>query len=370
MFENDNLQRANEYAKSAMLRMEFLGLAPTPDNYRLLYAYASGRIPEIKSIVDDAIRKGGLNAEQVHQIHEKYLRQQGDAEAMAANLKTLTAELAHVMEAMGEARAGTQQFNQTLSTFTGEISKPTVTIDQLRSTIAKVAQETKAITQHNQELQNKLNQSSAQLDTLKEDLTKAQKESITDPLTNVGNRKHFVNELKRLVFEADEQKAALSLLMIDIDYFKKFNDQHGHLVGDQVLKLVARTLTENVKGRDVVARYGGEEFVIILPQTRLTDASKVGEALRTFVAQKKIIRRDNNQSLGSVTISMGVAQYQSGEALADFLRRADAGVYMAKNAGRNRVVVQDLDPAKLEGIMKASGNADRFADLETFGEEA
>src|SRR6185369_9306419 len=104
----------------------------------------------------------------------------------------------------------------------------------------------------------------------KEDLSKAQKETLTDPLTGVGNRKHFANELKRLAKEADETKTPLSLLMIDIDHFKKFNDTHGHQVGDQVLKLVGRTMTENLKGRDIVCRYGGEEFVVLLSQTRIT----------------------------------------------------------------------------------------------------
>lgn len=362
MFDNDTLQKASEYAKSAMLRLEFLGLAPTPNNYSLMYAYTSGRIPEIKPIIDDAIRKGGLNSEQMKSIHEKYLGLHSDREVVEQNLRAMTQELGHVMSILGQAKAGTDHFNQTLSSFTGDLNKP-LSVEKLRATVGRVVSETKAITRQNQKLQEKLDESSQQLGLLKEDLSKAQKESLTDPLTAVGNRKHFVTELKRLVFEADDQKTPLSLIMIDIDYFKKFNDTHGHLVGDQVLKLVARTLMENVKGRDVVARYGGEEFVIILPQTRLADANKVAEALRQFVGQKKIIRRDNNQNLGTVTISMGVAQYHAGEALSQLMRRADAGVYMAKNAGRNRVVVQDIDPATLSKIM--GDDNDRFAELES-----
>jgi diguanylate cyclase len=362
MFENDTLQKASEYAKSAFLRMEFLGLAPTPDNYALIYAYTSGRIPEIKPIIDDAVRKGGLNPDQAKSIYQKYMVNQGNQEAIEDNIKGLTIELARVMGIMGQAREGTDQFNQTLNTFTGDLKKP-MSVDQLRATVARVASETKAITDQNQKLQERLDESSQQMGALKEDLSKAQKESLTDALTGVGNRKHFVNELKRLTFEADDQKTPISLLMIDIDYFKKFNDVHGHLVGDQVLKLVARTLMENVKGRDVVIRYGGEEFVIILPQTRLQDANKVAESLRGFVAQKVIIRRDNNQNLGTVTISIGVAQYHGGEKLANFMRRADGGVYMAKNAGRNRVVAQDIDAETIAKI-RNDKDMDRFAELE------
>lgn len=363
MFDNDTIQKANEYARATMLRMEFLSLAPTPTNYALVYAYTSGRIPEIKPLIDDAVRKGGLNPQTAREIYDKYLGGQSDKEVLENNVKAMAAELARVMEVLGQARAGTDQFNKTLTSFTGDLGKP-LSVEQLRATVSRVVNETKAVAEQNHKLQEKLNESVQQVGILKEDLSKAQKETVTDPLTAVGNRKHFINELKRLTFEADDQKTPLALLMIDIDYFKKFNDTHGHLVGDQVLKLVARTLMENVKGRDVVARYGGEEFVIILPQTRLSDAAKVADALRNFVAQKKIVRRDNNQNLGGVTISVGVAQYHSGEKLANLMRRADAGVYIAKGAGRNKVVMQEMGSDAIAKIQADKGE-DRFADLES-----
>jgi diguanylate cyclase len=235
-----------------------------------------------------------------------------------------------------------------------------ISVEEIKKALGVVMKETQSVASQNQKLQDKLEESSHQLDILKEDLTKAQKESLTDALTGVGNRKNFTIELKRLAWEARENKSALALLMVDIDYFKKFNDTHGHLVGDQVLKLVGRTLTENLKGRDIVCRYGGEEFVVLLSQTKLADAARVADALRQFVSSKKIIRRDNNQSLGTVTISVGVAEYHEGELLSSFLRRADAGVYIAKAAGRNRVAMQEYNPARQE-----EEAADRFSDLDS-----
>lgn len=364
MFETDTLQKSIEYAKSSLLRMEFLGLPPTPNNYALLYAYTSGRLPEIKSIIDEAVRKGGLSTEQAKFIFEKHMGMGKEKKVLEDNVKALNEELARVMQIIAEANSGNTQFTQSLDSFSGHLNKP-LSVDEFRAAVSKVAQETKAIAVQNAKLQEKLQESSQQMVAMKEDLSKAQKESVTDGLTGVGNRKYFVAELKRLVFEADEQRSPLSLLMIDIDFFKKFNDTHGHLVGDQVLKLVSRTLTENLKGKDVVARYGGEEFVIILPQTKMADANRVGEALRNSVAQKKIIRRDNNQSLGGVTVSIGVTQYHTGEQLSEFVRRADAGLYLAKGAGRNRVVMQDLDAAAIEKISQNKGGVDRFADLDT-----
>nr|HVY12178.1 GGDEF domain-containing protein [Alphaproteobacteria bacterium] len=259
MFDQDPLQKANECAKAAMLRLESLGLPPTPKNFALMYAYASGRAPAVKETVDEAIRKGGLNSEHARDIYDMHMGDNGDqSDAIDRNMRAMNEELAKVMQMMASADAGTSQFSQTLNTFSGDLAKP-LSVEQIRATVSKVVTETKVIAQKNQALQEKLAASSQQLNVLKEDLSKAQKESLTDPLTNVGNRKHFTNELSRLAQEAEEQKTALSLLMIDIDHFKKFNDTHGHQVGDQVLKLVGRTMTENLKGRDIVCRYGGEE---------------------------------------------------------------------------------------------------------------
>ncbi|MBI3420427.1 MAG: GGDEF domain-containing protein [Proteobacteria bacterium] len=363
MFENDPLQKASEYAKAALLRLEFLGLPPTPQNFSLMYAYASGKVPEIKSVMDEAVRKGGLSGDQARAIYERHMGAGSEREAVDRSVKALNEELARVMSMVQSANVGTSQFSQTLNSFSGEIAKP-MSVEEIRATVSKVMQETKTIAQQNQQLQAKLEQSAQQLNVMKEDLTKAQKESLTDPLTGVGNRKHFTTEMKRLAREAEDLKTPLSLLMIDIDHFKKFNDTHGHQVGDQVLKLVARTMTENLKGRDIVCRYGGEEFVVILGQTKLADANRVADALRQFVAGKKIIRRDNNQSLGTVTISVGVAQYHEGEALSQFLRRADTGVYLAKAAGRNKVVVQDFDAATMAKMPEHKG-AERFSELDS-----
>ena len=187
-------------------------------------------------------------------------------------------------------------------------------------------------------LHEQLHSSSSQINSLRENLEEIRKESLRDPLTGIGNRKAFVADLLRITTETMEHGDVLSLLMIDVDHFKKFNDLHGHLVGDQVLKLVAHTLRENIKGRDTATRWGGEEFAILLPQTKLDDAVRVGDHLRKLVASKKIIRKPQNEDLGAITLSMGATQYVYGEDTALMVERADQALYNAKQSGRNRVV--------------------------------
>jgi diguanylate cyclase len=123
----------------------------------------------------------------------------------------------------------------------------------------------------------------------------------------------------------------------DIDHFKRFNDTHGHQVGDQVLRLVAQVFTNSSKGQDLAARYGGEEFAVLLPRTGIEGAAKLAEQIRQMVAGNRIRLKSNGHYLGNITLSIGCAEYYRDEAICDLIRRADDALYQANRDGRNRV---------------------------------
>ena len=131
--------------------------------------------------------------------------------------------------------------------------------------------------------------------------------------------------------------------MTDIDHFKNFNDTWGHLTGDQVLRLVAMSMKQNVKGQDIAARYGGEEFAVILPNTVLRSALTVADHIRRAVMSKELMKRSTGQNLGRVTISLGCATARKGDTVQSLIARADACLYAAKRNGRNRVICE-TDP--------------------------
>src|SRR6185437_8548418 len=137
---------------------------------------------------------------------------------------------------------------------------------------------------------------------LKQNLETVQREALTDSLTGIPNRKSFETHLREAARDAMENDEPLSLLLADIDYFKRFNDMFGHQIGDQVLRLVAKTLTDSVKGRDTPTRFGGEEFAIILPQTRMDDERTVAEQIRLGLSRRKLVGKDRTD-YGSVTLS-------------------------------------------------------------------
>ena len=141
--------------------------------------------------------------------------------------------------------------------------------------------------------------------------------------------------------EARRTGKPISLLLCDIDHFKKFNDTWGHQTGDQVLKLVASCLSDSVKGRDMVARFGGEEFAVVLRQTTLNDAILLAEQIREYVESKQLVKKSSGDVLGMLTVSIGVASSAEFDTPATLIQRADVCLYRAKNTGRNLVVSED-----------------------------
>jgi diguanylate cyclase len=210
--------------------------------------------------------------------------------------------------------------------------------DGLRAIVECLVRSTREMEQTNQSLEIRLKASKQEINQLQENLETVRNESLTDPLTGLANRKYFDQMLYQAVARSRANDEPLSLLLTDIDHFKKFNDSYGHLTGDQVLRLVAHAVRQNVKGQDLAARYGGEEFAIILPGTMQRQALTIADHIRRSVVLKELIKRSTGENLGRITISVGVATLQPGEAAPALIERADACLYAAKRNGRNCIV--------------------------------
>ncbi|ELC7283062.1 membrane-associated sensor domain-containing protein [Aeromonas veronii] len=162
-----------------------------------------------------------------------------------------------------------------------------------------------------------------------------------DPLTGVANRRHFNIELDRALAHSQESGAPLSLILIDVDYFKRFNDHYGHQVGDMCLKEVAQALNRAVRTpSDLVARYGGEEFVLLLPNTDRQAAASVAQRLQDGLASLQLEHLASDVAPW-VTVSQGIASNVSGEGASQLLERTDQALYRAKESGRNQFCVAE-----------------------------
>jgi len=160
--------------------------------------------------------------------------------------------------------------------------------------------------------------------------------AFLDSLTGIGNRRFIETQLKRMMQEYAEHDWSFSVLFVDIDHFKKVNDTWGHDVGDEVLKMVASTLHNNLRGFDIVGRWGGEEFIVLLPNVTATVMKQVANRLRILVENS---RYDGEEGKVKVTISLGAASIRPGETIDQLVKRADGALYTSKKNGRNRLTI-------------------------------
>ena len=210
--------------------------------------------------------------------------------------------------------------------------------EQVRAMVKFLIAENEKIQRDAADLRRNLENSTSQIEKLRWNLAEAQELGLRDPLTSLSNRRCFDINLAKEIEEAHQRSTAMCLVMGDIDRFKVINDTFGHQIGDEILKMFAKLLSSNVKGRDTVARFGGEEFAIILPETKLIDAEHLTESIRSQLAGKELTVNNSGEPIGQITASFGVAQLGANDDSGTLLQRADNRLYEAKCAGRNRVV--------------------------------
>lgn len=329
-------------ASSAFDRMRQYGNQPSPRNYELWYAYFSGLRPDLAAVIDSIIdERKGVTDKELEDIHARFLQDAANEHEIRETTAKLEETVGQVLTLVGTAGADTRSFGEVLSGATGRLDE-SVDLDTLRGVTAELITNTRQMLQRSRVLEAQLSRSNQHILELRNHLVSVREEVMTDALTGIANRRFFDSVVRELAALSSTTERPLSMCMVDIDFFKQFNDRYGHQIGDQVLKLVAKVLRDSLKGRDVAARYGGEEFVILLPETRLRDATLIADQIRELVASKNLIKRTTGETIGSVNLSIGVSQYRRHESVQAFMGRADASLYLAKNSGRNRVCGESM----------------------------
>jgi diguanylate cyclase len=209
--------------------------------------------------------------------------------------------------------------------------------EQVRVIVSLLVAENERMRQDSETLKTRLEESQKQIQTLRSSLSHAEEVVLKDPLTGAGNRRQFDITMEKAIQDCEKKKTTLSLIMCDIDHFKRVNDAFGHQVGDELIKMFARVIEGNIRELDTVIRYGGEEFAIILPMTDQHAARSIAERIRRQFEGKRLTIRETNQKIGQLTASFGVAEYRPGDDVDMLVQRADAKLYDAKSSGRNRV---------------------------------
>ena len=345
MFYPESAETARAHALIAMDLMARYVVAPNPDNFTVWYSYAGRSNPELAAAIDAAIRaRQPFTAERSGELYATYFGVDRDGEELRAASRRLQAAVDQILAYVADTGVDASRTSHRLAEFSGDLQSVPET-PRLTTVVKGVLVECQRLLDRSRSLEHHLKHASGEITELREHLETVRREAVTDALTGLANRKLFDAKLHEESRNAETNGEVLCLLMADIDHFKSFNDSYGHRIGDEVLKIVARTLKEGVKGQDTASRYGGEEFAILLPRTGLGGAVAVAEQIRARLARRTITNRRTGESYGSVSISVGAAQYRFGEPLERFLQRADQALYRAKNGGRNQVVADGMSPS-------------------------
>lgn len=333
--------RTLPFAKSAIEQIERLGLPADPPAFEFWYVYATGHDPALRREVDAALAsENGLTEVEFDRLCNHYGQSNKSAARLDAVARQLTEELGAVAGSLESASASSASYDRHLTEGLRLIEQ-TADAEALKSVVKALLSATREMEVRAHELEQKLDESLVTTTALTKQVEALRQENSTDPLTLVGNRQYFEESLAKLAAAATDLGRPLSLLFGDIDHFKRFNDNFGHQIGDNVLRLVAGVIKAALKGDDVVGRYGGEEFAMILPDTPVAAARMTAERIRGTLAARELKKLDTNELLGRVTMSIGVAQLRNGESTRELLQRADACLYAAKRVGRNRVITED-----------------------------
>jgi len=309
-----------------------------PQNYALWYTYASNAIPELNQEIDSVLASHAPFSDfHAESIYDKHMKSEDTENACKIN-QSVENLASSISESIGFTKDGAEKFEQAMDTCHEQlngIDSNAVESEQISSFVGDLISKSLQMRDNAKDFGQSLNSAIAEISLLREKLENSRKEALVDELTGALNRRAFNDAMNDIIASGATDSC---LIIADIDHFKKFNDTHGHLLGDQVLKVVAGRLASTGDIAASAYRFGGEEFAILVPRGGIALASRLAEHLRKSIEKLVIKDKKSQKKIAKITCSFGVAQFTPGCTVFSLIELADSRLYQAKKGGRNRVV--------------------------------
>lgn len=314
-------------------------VAATPSNYSLFFRYLQGEEKDLISAIDTYISSGTPFTEEILSTIKTEFPDPDITREIQKKQSSVSKVLTEMFLKISDFSGESNKFSASIKKNAEQLDE-NATLAEISSIVSSIIADTEQFDKFNDSFQNEVDEITKELAHLKKEYAQVITASRTDQLTKIPNRRALDEELQIQLELCDKDKyESLSILMIDIDHFKKFNDTYGHLTGDKVLKYVGQKTKQLIGKTNFIGRFGGEEFVVLLPNIRLAQATRVASHINNYFSSTNLT--GSHQNLGKITVSIGVAEYKADDTSDSIIDRADKALYIAKEKGRNQVRCSD-----------------------------
>ncbi len=312
-------------------------IVPTPINYAISYDYISGSNRKLIATIDSLIQKNiALDQTILNKLYKQFV-----CDTTFETFDKINQDFETLLNETRDTVAATSKKASDAGDTFAEQAETIAAINNtgdLENVVSKIISETNGMAETSKNLKKDLDEANREMEKLRAELVKVREAARTDALTGLLNRGTFDKALNSLLEKNEQQESCLALL--DLDHFKQVNDNFGHLIGDNVLKFTAKLLQKYADPEHHIARYGGEELAIIMPNTSTDHAREIAEKIRTTLANSRLKKKNSSESIGQITVSIGISKLHQGDTAENLIQRADTALYRAKETGRNKVELE------------------------------
>ncbi|MFT4810065.1 MAG: diguanylate cyclase [Paraglaciecola sp.] len=333
---DNNLEKSFATLKQTIPLLLKHKISAIPTNYALWYTYVSNQSPELKTAIDHVLdNKMKFSETKTKELYRNYVAESEEISAWELR-QSVEAMLIELSQSLQDTRSETTSFKETMDNCVDDLAKVEkegLSIEEVMTFVRNLVKDTQNIRRSTISFNAALIDAQTEIEGLRGQLEKSQQDALYDALTGLCNRRYFDEELATQSLKSD-----LCLMIIDLDHFKKINDNYGHVMGDLVLKAAAKKLQSTCRDGAQVFRFGGEEFAIIVPNSNFAKARSMAESMRKAIEKIGVKDKRTGEVLGDITASIGVAELTKSMNPLALIEKADKQLYEAKRLGRNRVM--------------------------------